>query len=173
MKTLALRGYTLGWEISDGLEHRLQVSFLRDLTLQPGLFSYTDQLLATLMRRGNLRLKVLDICSRSLSGSLGHPEVLGRYTGFFKSFKGLEKVVIRGNNALPYDQVVDAISWHGESLEILDMYDPDCCPPTTQGFAQSLRITTVVVQELCALCTRLRELTLYLHFGDVSRTHAI
>lgn len=173
MKTLALHGYTMGCGFSDGLEHRLQVSFLRDLTLHPGPFFSLDEVLATLMRGGDLRLKVLGMCHRGLGGSLFNPRCRGRFVDFFKSFKGLGKLAIRGSNALPYDPVVDAISWHGESLETLNMYDPNHCASTTQGFADQLRMTTVLVDKLCATCTRLRELTLYLHFGNVSRTVSI
>ena len=171
MKTLALRGYSVGLGHHDDLEHKLQVSFLRELTLHPGKHSDTERFLESLMRGGNLCLEVLEICRRSWLGSLMQRGRLKILRSFLQSFKGLKKLVISGSKALPFRPMVDAISWHSDTLEVLVMYDPVSTPTTLERMIEPPRVTHEVVQQLCATCTRLRSLTLALHFGTVSIYH--
>ena len=173
IRTLELHGYSVGLGLQDELEHRLQVSSLRDLTLNPGPHSDLYLFLETLMKGGNLCFKMLDIYKRALCGSLIHSESRVILRRFLRSFQGLKEFVMRGHNTLPYRSVVDAITWLGDTLETLVLYDPDGTPPTLQRFAQPLRVTAEIVQILYVTCTSLRTLTLYLHFGTVSRLHAI
>ncbi|CAD6579954.1 MAG: hypothetical protein ASARMPREDX12_009417 [Alectoria sarmentosa] len=165
IRTLELHGYSVGLGLQDELEHRLQVSSLRDLTLNPGPHSDLYLFLETLMKGGNLCFKMLDIYKRALCGSLIHSESRVILRRFLRSFQGLKEFVMRGHNTLPYRSVVDAITWLGDTLETLVLYDPDGTPPTLQRFAQPLRVTAEIVQILYVTCTSLRTLTLYLHFG--------
>lgn len=71
---------------------------------------------------------------------------------------------MRGSERFPYHPVVDAINWHGDTLETLVLYDPVGTPTTWRGSVEELTVTAEVVQKLSLRCTRLRALTLYLHF---------
>lgn len=172
LRTLVLHQYSVGLG-QHWLEHGLQVSFLRELTLEIGPHSHLYLFLETLMRGGNLCLKVLDIYELGWCGSLSRRERQVIFRRFLQSFKGLKKLVMRGSERFPYHPVVDAINWHGDTLETLVLYDPVGTPTTWRGSVEELTVTAEVVQKLSLRCTRLRALTLYLHFCTVSNLHVI
>lgn len=172
IRKLVLHGYSVGLGFSDELEHKLQLPFLQDLTLKTGRDSDISTFFETLMRGGNLCLKVLDVYYRYWCVHLIHTRCQVTLRRFFQSFQGLKKFAMSGNMALPFGPVVDAISWHGSTLEVLILYDPNGTAPTWLQFTQELRITAQVVQQLSVKFTRLRALVLYFHFDTVSRLHA-
>ena len=171
VRTLALHGYSVGLGFHDELEHRLQVSSLRRLTLKSGLNSNVVMFLEKLTRSGSLCLEVLDICWRGWY--FFNPQRFEPFRVFFQSFKGLKKLVIRGSIALPYSPLVDGISWHGDALENLVLYDPDGLPTRWRPIPRDVQVTSEYVLKLSATCTRLRTLALAVHFHNVSRLYAI
>ena len=172
IRKLVLHGYSVGLGFSDELEHKLQLPFLQDLTLKTGPDSDILTFFETLTRGGNLCLKVLNIYHKYWCGHLLPIECQLTLKRCFQRFQGLKKFAMSGDMALPFGPVVDAISWHGPSLEILVLYDPNGTAPTWLRLPQDLRVTAQVVQQISVKFTRLRALVLYLHFDTVSRLHA-
>lgn len=170
LKVLILNGYTVGLGRLTELEHRIQVSALRELTVIPGPGSNLLNFLTTLKRSGELRLEVLNIFWQYIGifslVAFGWPRF---FTNFLRDFKGLKKLAIKGKVAAPLPFVANGIGWHGETLEVLTMHSPEYVRGLPFDSISRPRATTRDIENLCDMCPYLRILTLDLLFGKVSK----
>ena len=169
IKILTLYGYTVGLMRENEMEHRIQISALRELVLTPGPGSNLEVFLTTMMNSGELHLEDFEL--RWKFPGIVYPRRWATFfTGFLQHFKGLKKFVMKGDMLLPLCYLKKDISWHGETLEELTLhYSPFASSLVYPIRRLALQRAVQDIQTLVHTCPRLRSLSLDLYFGDVSR----
>lgn len=170
IEVLDLYGYTVGLRRENEMEHRIQTSALRELTLIPGPGSNLQNFLETLMNSGELHLNVLTLRYRFPCTLASFARTWDRsLTDFLQHFKGLKELIIEGHVMMPLDLLGNGIGWHGETLEELTLHNS--ANASALLFRSSRQVENAVrdVENLLDTCPRLRNLTLDIYFGYVSR----
>ena len=168
IKVLELYGYTVGLMRENEMEHRIQTSALRELVLTPGPGSNVEVFLTTMMNSGEIHLEILELRWKFPS-MLDFRRWVPFFTGFLQHFKGLKKLIVKGDFALPFDFLNKGISRHGETLEELTLHNS----PVASGLGYrsrrpALRTVAQEIETLVHTCPHLRRLSLDVYFGDVS-----
>ena len=171
IEVLILYGYTVGLRRENEMQHRIQTSALRKLVLTPGPGSNLEIFLTTMMNSGDLHLEVLELRWKfpGMLDSFGQ-QWATFFTAFLQHFKGLKKLVIKGDIMRPLSALSNGISWHGETLEELTLHNsPHASALLYRSRRGALKTAVQGIKTLVDTCPRLRRLSLDLYFGDVSR----
>lgn len=121
IEMLWLENYNVGLGRDDELEHRLQVSSLRSITLNTGPRSNVAVFLKTLVGRGHPQLKCIVIGASNSFGALPTAEWIPSLVAFLLSFKGLRKLGLVGHVAPDFQDVKSAIHNHRDTLSLLEL----------------------------------------------------
>lgn len=145
------------------LEHRLQVSALRTLSMRTGGWECVEGFLETLMDRGPICLKTFEI---SVTPEAFDGDLDSVLSGFLLHFKGLERLRCGGDGEFVpcFGGIQAAIANHSETLLFLSLIEQErgfICEPYKGISLKELRLISVT-------CPRLEELEIDLASPDVS-----